>query len=144
MTGEAGWGLKRAPFESGPDPELFFPSEDHREAVARLEFLAREGGTQLGLLTGGIGCGKSMVRAVFARQSSASRLVAQLPSSHYPFPALLRSILGQFGASDPGGGTSEFDLVTRLRRTTANASRRPPAVPADACHPRSWRCSVGG
>ncbi len=126
MTGEAGWGLKRAPFESGPDPELFFPSEDHREAVARLEFLAREGGTQLGLLTGGIGCGKSMVRAVFARQSSASRLVAQLPSSHYPFPALLRSILGQFGASDPGGGTSEFDLVTRLQEVLV--ARRWPAV----------------
>ena len=126
MNQGASWGLRRAPFESGSDPELFFPSEDHREALARLEFLAREGGTQLGLLTGGIGCGKSMTRAVFARQSAASRLVAQLTSSHYPFPALLRSILGQLGAADPGSGAGEFDLVARLQEVLA--ARRWPAV----------------
>jgi general secretion pathway protein A len=126
VSDAAGWGLRRAPFESGPDPELFFPSEDHREALARLEFLAREGGTQLGLLTGEIGCGKSMVRAVYARQSAAGRLVAQLPSSHYPFPALLRSALGQLGAADPGSGAGEFDLVSRLQELLV--ARRWPAV----------------
>jgi general secretion pathway protein A len=126
MSDAAAWGLRRPPFETGPNPELFFPSEDHREALARLEFLAREGGTQLGLLTGEIGCGKSMTRSVFARQSAASRLVAQIPSSHFPFPALLRSILGQLGAADPGAAAAEFDLVARLQEVLV--ARRWPAV----------------
>ena len=126
MTVSPAWGLKRAPFESGPQPELFYPSEDHLEALARLEFLAREAGTQLGLVTGEIGCGKSTTRAVFARQNSGKRLVAQITSSHYPFPSILRSILGQLGVADPGPTSSEYDLVTRLQEFLL--SRRWPAA----------------
>ena len=126
MTDPPAWTLTRAPFESGPEPELFYPSEDHLEALARLEFLAREKGTQLGLVTGEIGCGKSTTRAVFARQCVNKRLVAQITSSHYPFPSILRSVLGQFGVADPGPGSAEYDLVGRLQEFLL--SRRWPAA----------------
>jgi len=126
MNGFESWGLKRAPFDTSPEPDFFFPSEDHREALARLEFLAREHGTQLGLLTGAIGCGKSLVRAVFARQSAPRRLVAQVTSSHYPFTSLLRSVLAQLGAAEPGGGAGEFDLMTRFQELLL--ARKAPAV----------------
>nr|MBP9823683.1 hypothetical protein [Thermoanaerobaculia bacterium] len=77
-AGLVAWGLERAPFEGAADPDFFFPSEGHAEALARLEYLARERGAQLGLLTGEIGCGKRLVRALFAAASAPFRLLAQL------------------------------------------------------------------
>ena len=115
MNGLEAWGLAREPFDPRPDPDFFFPSEDQREALSRLEALACEPGTQLGLLTGEIGCGKSLVRAVFARQSAPRRLVAQVTSSHYPFTSLLRSVLAQLGAAEPGGRAGEYDLMSRFQ-----------------------------
>jgi general secretion pathway protein A len=126
MNGLDVWGLSRAPFESSPEPDFFFPSDDHREALARLEFLSREPGTQLGLLTGEIGCGKSLVRGVFARQSAPRRLVAQVTSSHYSFVSILRSLLAQLGAGEMGPGAVEYDLMTRLQELMR--SRKAPVV----------------
>jgi general secretion pathway protein A len=120
------WGLERSPFETTLDPAFFFASEDHSEALARLEFLARHEGSQLGLLTGEIGCGKSLTRAVFAQRSVERRLVAQISSSHYDFPSLMRAVLIQLGVHDPGPEAGEFDLMERLKEVVL--SRRRPAV----------------
>jgi general secretion pathway protein A len=98
------WGLERAPFDTALDPACFFPSEDHSEALSRLEYLAGQGGSQLGLLTGEIGCGKSLTRAVFASRCSAQRSVAQISSSHYSFPELLRAV----------SEASEYEVVGRF------------------------------
>jgi len=108
------WGLERAPFDTVLDPGCFFPSDDHSEALSRLEYLAAQGGSQLGLLTGEIGCGKSLTRAVFATRCGGRRSVAQLSSSHYPFPELLRAMLVQLGAPDQGAAESEYELMGRL------------------------------
>lgn len=120
------WHLSRAPFESAADAAFFYPSADHSEALARLEYLAREGGTQLGLLTGEIGCGKSLTRGVFAARSANQRRVAEITSSHYPFADLLRDALLQLGAGEVPAGASEHDLVVRLRRLLA--AREAPVV----------------
>ena len=142
MTDPSTWGLRRAPFESGPAPELFYPSEDHLEALARLEYLSRERGAQLGLVTGEIGCGKTMTRTVFSRQSADKRLVAQLTSSHYPFPAILRSVLGQLGVADPGPGAAEFDLVSCLQEFLVS-KRWPATILLDEAQDLSHESLVG-
>jgi general secretion pathway protein A len=108
------WGLERAPFDTALDPACFFPSEDHSEALSRLEYLAGQGGSQLGLLTGEIGCGKSLTRAVFASRCGAQRSVAQISSSHYSFPELLRAVLVQLEVPDPGSEASEYEVVGRF------------------------------
>ena len=110
----ASWALEREPFDTALDPDCFFPSEEHSEALSRLEYLAGQGGSQLGLLTGEIGCGKSLTRAVFAARCSGTMAVAQISSSHYPFPELLRALLVQLDLPDPGAAASEYDLVVRL------------------------------
>lgn len=120
------WDLRRSPFETTLDPSFFFASEDHSEALARLEFLARAEGSQLGLLTGEIGCGKSLTRAVFARRWAESRLVAQISSSHYRFDELMRAVLIQIGASDPGPGAGDFDLMEHFKEAVRRHQR--PAV----------------
>jgi general secretion pathway protein A len=108
------WGLERAPFDTALDPACFFPSDDHSEALSRLEYLAGQGGSQLGLLTGEIGCGKSLTRAVFASRCSTQRSVAQISSSHYSFPELLRAVLVQLEVPDPGSEASEYEVVGRF------------------------------
>lgn len=109
------WGISRAPYETALEADFFFESDDHREAISRIEFLVRRPGCQLGIVTGEIGCGKSLTRSVFAERCRG-RLVAQISSSHYPFPNLLRSIFVQLGVRDPGPGTSEYDLMQQFCR----------------------------
>jgi|JI10StandDraft_1071094.scaffolds.fasta_scaffold124556_2 type II secretory pathway predicted ATPase ExeA len=136
------WGLSRAPFEGTADPEFYFPSEGHAEALARLEYLARDPGTQLGLLTGELGCGKSLVRALFAARSAPSRLVGQLTSSHYPWTDLLRDLLGQLGAADFSASAGERELVARLQRV-AEARRVPVVLLFDEAQELSREALVG-
>lgn len=136
------WGLSRAPFEGTADPEFYFPSEGHAEALARLEYLARDPGTQLGLLTGELGCGKSLVRALFAARSAPSRLVGQLTSSHYPWTDLLRDLLGQLGAADFSSSAGERELVARLQRV-AEARRAPVVLLFDEAQELSREALVG-
>lgn len=59
------WGLTGSPFRSRLDPNAFYESPTHEEALARLEFLVDEH-RRLGLLTGPPGSGKSLTLEVFA------------------------------------------------------------------------------
>ncbi len=126
MSVERHFRLSRPAFDIALEPDLFYPSSDHEEALSRMEFLAREGGTKLGLVTGEIGCGKSLTRAVFAKNCAGRRLVAQITSSHFPFSALMRSAVTQFGGADPGPEVLEYDIFRRFQEVLV--ARRWPAV----------------
>ncbi|MFP4380536.1 MAG: ExeA family protein [Candidatus Sumerlaeia bacterium] len=54
------FGLREEPFRMTPDPAFFFPSKQHRAAIAGLIYLVefRKG---FGILSGGIGTGKTML-----------------------------------------------------------------------------------
>lgn len=66
------WNLTRRPFEAAWDARFFYPSAQHLEALDRLMYVVLEGGMNFGLLSGEIGCGKTLVRAVFQHQLAAS------------------------------------------------------------------------
>lgn len=53
------YGLSARPFGKTPDPTFLFESRQHAEALARLELAVEE--RELALLTGEIGCGKTML-----------------------------------------------------------------------------------
>lgn len=61
------WGLKAVPFGTRLDPECFYQSPVHEEAMARLEFLVEQR-RRLGLLVGPGGSGKTFLLAVFAQR----------------------------------------------------------------------------
>jgi len=63
---EAHWELKNQLFPSGLDPDRFYESPVHEEALARLFFLVEQR-RRLGLLLGPGGCGKSLLFHVLAR-----------------------------------------------------------------------------
>jgi general secretion pathway protein A len=58
------WGITRFPFENVADPYFFYLSESHEEALSRLLYASkmRKGGA---MLTGDIGCGKTMISKVY-------------------------------------------------------------------------------
>lgn len=69
----AHWGLREAPFMLDADPRFVFEREDHREGLARILF----GVTQIGgivLVTGDIGCGKTMLTSTLVRLLDGSGL----------------------------------------------------------------------
>ncbi|MBN1912183.1 MAG: AAA family ATPase [Pirellulales bacterium] len=61
------WGLRETPFGTSLDPDRFFESPTHEEALARLHFLVDQQ-RRLGLLLGASGSGKSLLLEVFAAQ----------------------------------------------------------------------------
>jgi general secretion pathway protein A len=60
------WRLCERPFEPAWDARFFYQSRAHNEALHRLDFVAGEQSMLLGMLTGDIGCGKTLTRAVFS------------------------------------------------------------------------------
>lgn len=60
------YGLTEKPFSKTPDPRFLYMSTGHQEALARLEYAVEE--TEIALLTGDIGCGKTTIsRALMDR-----------------------------------------------------------------------------
>ena len=49
--------MKERPFSKTPDPRFLYFSRGHREALARLVYVAEE--REIALLTGEVGCGKT-------------------------------------------------------------------------------------
>ena len=75
---QAHWGLQESPFRGDLDPNSFYPSPTHEEALARLNFLVEQH-HRVGLLIGPAGSGKSLLFEVFAqRLRRKGRSVAKL------------------------------------------------------------------
>src|SRR5437868_4841512 len=95
------WNLLARPFEATWDTRFYYLSRDHEEALNRLMFLAEERSMGIGLLTGEIGCGKTLTRAVFVERLDPSRFcVLVQENSAFNFNELLGSILRSL---DPSG-----------------------------------------
>ncbi len=109
------WNLCERPFEATWDTRYFFGSRDHEEALNRLTFLVEERTMNIGMLTGEIGCGKTLTRSVFARRLDISRFqVVTQENSAFAFKDLIGAVLKTL---DPEGkGTSKFARCERLRR----------------------------
>jgi general secretion pathway protein A len=104
------------PFEPNGDPRFFYESRQHVEALARLKYLIFRQTMQIGVLTGEIGCGKSMVRQTLVQQLPADRVfVIQFENSGFDFTSHLRRILNTFGlgeyATDKHGVYDLYELV---------------------------------
>jgi type II secretory pathway predicted ATPase ExeA len=63
------YGFKERPFGKTPDPRFLFPSREHEEALARLEYAIEE--RDMAVLTGEIGSGKTTIsRALMDRNDN--------------------------------------------------------------------------
>ncbi|MDR0868129.1 MAG: AAA family ATPase [Planctomycetota bacterium] len=96
---EQHWGLSDKPFRNTPDPRYFFFSPQHEEALTRMLYCILEGQGGM-LLSGEVGCGKTMLARVVLDTLDAERFeAAYLTYSSLSTEEFLREILRQFGVS---------------------------------------------
>ena len=112
MHYEEHWGLKVPPFENVPDPKFYYPSTKHEEGLNRMLYgiEARKGAV---MLTGEIGCGKTMLSRALVRQLPIERYEIALMTSPSLFDPqeFFRELLYQFGIEASG---SKLELVRGL------------------------------
>jgi general secretion pathway protein A len=95
------WNLSERPFELVTDSRFFFQSQEHREALARLRYLVAERTMYAGLLSGEIGCGKSITGRVFAATlDPAQYAVVVFENAHFRFADHMRQLAREIGV-DP-------------------------------------------
>lgn len=115
------WQLKSRPFEETCEEGFFFSGDHPREALERLLYLVRDGHLGYGLLTGEIGCGKTMVaRTLQQRLQGFTCEVVHLPSTFENFADLLNVVLagmaGKYGAKLSRHTTAQLTHYERLCR----------------------------
>lgn len=94
------WGFERFPFDNVPDPEFFYLSTPHREALTRLVYTAeRQKGCAL--VAGDVGSGKTALSQAFLGRLSEDRYdVAVVANPCLEPTEFLQDVLYKFGVSD--------------------------------------------
>jgi general secretion pathway protein A len=84
--------LNCMPFENTPDPRFFYASEQHREALAAIEYTIRlrKG---IVLVTGDIGSGKTTVGKTMLKRCADRATIVQLLHGHRTGYELIRHVL---------------------------------------------------
>jgi general secretion pathway protein A len=94
------WGFRRFPFENVPDPDFFFLSKSHEEALTRLIYAAkmRKGSA---MLSGDIGCGKTTLSKVYIKELAEDKFdIGLIVNPNLEPKEFLQEILYQFDIND--------------------------------------------
>ena len=108
------WGFSRSPFSGTIDPERFYESPGHEEALARLSYVADEG-RQGAVVLGPAGVGKTLLLETLARRIRRPHrevVIARCPAMGGR--ELFFDLCQDFGLA-PEPSASEADLWRRLR-----------------------------
>jgi general secretion pathway protein A len=91
------WGFNTFPFENVPDPDFFYLSKCHEEALTRLIYAAemRKGGA---MISGDVGCGKTTLSKVYIKELSEDKYdIAVIFNPKLEAKEFLQEVLYQFG-----------------------------------------------
>lgn len=95
------WQLRERPFELVTDRRFFYQSREHEEALARLRYLVEERTMYAGLLSGEIGCGKSITGRVLASALDPRQFaVVMFENAHFRFAEHARRLARAAGLGD--------------------------------------------
>jgi putative secretion ATPase (PEP-CTERM system associated) len=98
---EAFFQLRERPFALSPDPEYFFPSRVHREALDHLRY-GLQTQAAFALITGEIGSGKTMLLQTLIRGLESQTAVARVVDTRLEPRELLEAIMIDFGLEPMG------------------------------------------
>src|SRR3954464_3944365 len=93
------FGLASKPFGKTPDPAFLYESNQHKEALARLEYAVEE--KELALLVGDIGSGQTTLSRALIDRIGDTRPVILLINPRLTPTQLLRSIARGLGIEPP-------------------------------------------
>jgi len=113
------WNLKKFPFENVADPSFFYLSQSHEEALGRLLYASRMS-KGAAMLTGNIGCGKTLISRVYRnklREAGADVALLNNPP-HRPLE-FLQEIAYQMGTEEPPDSKTKL-LHILYKRMIAN------------------------
>lgn len=108
------WNLDRSPFDAGPDPDFFFESRAHGEALARLLYFSADRAMGLAAITGEIGAGKTMTLRVLANRlpPDVYRTITVFTAPETP-SGMLEEINRQLGGVEAGATGENGDALRR-------------------------------
>jgi type II secretory pathway predicted ATPase ExeA len=85
-----------SPFEAGANPAIFYESEFHEEALARLLYITADQGMNIGVITGKIGSGKTLLCKKLCNELSHDKYATvYIPTANIPYEALIDCCLYQ-------------------------------------------------
>ena len=106
------FGLQEKAFSKTPDPRFLYLSGAHQEALAQLEFAVEE--KEIALLTGEIGCGKTLLsRALMDRLDEGDYVIANVINPGLRATAFLRLVAQELGVAEPA--RSKREVVDQLQ-----------------------------
>ncbi len=111
------YGFKEKPFSLTPDPDFFYFSKDHIDALEHLIYGVSEGEGFL-LLAGGIGTGKTTISRVLVNKLGDDIIHSLVLNPFQKFIELLRNILWDLGVIPEGTHTNE--LIAQLNEFLLN------------------------
>jgi general secretion pathway protein A len=126
------WGLERRAFANTPDPDFVYRSPSFAEGFARLMYDATELRGGLSLITGEIGCGKTMLAQALGDGLVNSPCdVIMLPYPKVTPMQMLAAVARGIGIESPPRGKLEVIVALRDRLRDAHAEGRRPVLVVD-------------
>src|SRR5213595_546839 len=122
------FGFTAKPFGKTPDPAFLYESDQHREALARLEYAVEE--KELALLVGDIGSGKTTLSRALIDRVGDSRPIVLLINPRLTPTQLLRSVAAGLGL-EPGKFRNELLDQIHNRLFELYESKREPVLMID-------------
>jgi len=123
---ESHFGLRAKPFGKTPDPSFLFESDQHREALARLEYAVEE--KELALLTGDIGSGKTTLSRALIDRVGDERPVVLLINPRLTPTQFLKSIAANLGVDVPRMRNDVLDRLHARLFELYEAGREPVVI----------------
>jgi len=94
------WNMHSPPFQNVPNPAFFYPSPIHQEALERMVYAVVQG-KGAAMITGEVGCGKTMVSQVLMKRLSQEKVQVVTMTNPALSPAdFLESLTGLFNISN--------------------------------------------
>lgn len=112
------WRLSDKPFEGNRDSKFFYPSKSHEEALERLLYICRDRNMNFGLLTGEVGCGKTITRTVFEKQLEKEGFqTVCIENSNLSYSHILTEIVCQIKREKLSDKIqlNEYNLITAIK-----------------------------
>ncbi len=112
------YNLSTGPFHNTPNPRFFFETEQHREALAKLEYTVRNK-RGFALITGDIGSGKTTLTRTLARRLGTDAKIAMISNTRVSPDQLLRLIAEEFGI-EISPNADKATVLSQFRRFVQN------------------------